>query len=248
MSNHGTTMRLVRHLSVLALIALCGAAPAPLRLAVTLQRHSLDPLASIGIAVSIDNPSKHFVALHLPSVPAYRIEILAAGHRVWSNTTTARPLALAHTRTLRPGINPLVTYEWNGVLTGGVAPHRETYLLRVRIAGDRRLVAQQSLRFASPLPISALAHMRHAVVTIAGTLSADGLHLRDAGGRVRLSRRIIGVAPASALVVRGTATAPHHRLLFDVRSWAYLRAQRAVPTPGRPAAPPTASAPPHRRS
>jgi len=232
-------------LAACLVVALLGVAPSAPRLELYVARATFDPLDAIDVTVRVFNDRKTPVVMRFGQTAEYGLAIQPdAGDRWmprvdaarWSSaaTTGGRP----HVRTFGPGYTTLVTYEWNGVFADGSAPAPGMYVLRGTVLSTgTRPDAALLIRIDAPLPISALAKTGVQVVTVAGTLDANGMTLHDASGEVKLARRIANVAPETIVDVRGSlATQPDGTRALAVERWAPSAAPVTVPASASPGA------------
>lgn len=204
-----------------------GASSAAPRLELQVARTSFDPLDAIDITVRVRNDRSTPIVIRFGQTAEYGLAISRDGDRDdrWSSPATTG--GAPHARTFARGYTTLVTYEWNGTLADGTAPAPGAYTLHGALLDDgARSSASVRIRIDAPLPVSALAKTGAQVVTVAGTLDADGMTLHDATGDIRLARRIPRVAPGTTVDVRGSiAVQPDGAKAFTVERWAVTSAK-----------------------
>ena len=224
-------MTAVRTLLAAALFgAALGASgtPSPV-LKVAVQRTTYDLLASLPIAVVVDNPAAITQPLHFPQPAEYSIEVRdRSGTLVWSSqtpvTTPAVPFP-AHTRALLPGTTTLAVYDWNALTSGGWSPEAGTYSVTVRLLSSENVPdARAQVRFDPPLSPASVASMRVGdEFTVAGTLSDTRDAIADDRGSATLSHKLLTALPRTRIVVRGFASALRGGTrFFMVERWAPL--------------------------
>ena len=204
---------LLRALCIAAACTLLASTPLPLHLSIQIKRASLDLLDDTSFVIVVDNAGTRPLALRFASPNEYTLELLRDGKTVWHSIPAFNGIATipGHQKTLFPGAHPLVTYDWNGILGNGLAPHAGTYALRATLLTEHN---QQSvtvpLHLSLPLPISALQHIHDGVpVTVSGVLSPNSQMLSDPTGNVLLFRKIFsGVLPGEVVIARGYMQRP----------------------------------------
>ncbi len=199
-------MKLPRILSAILLLGIT-AASGPLSLGIEVRRNSLDLLDVFSTSIVVQNSSRQVITPTFPNSDIYNIELLRGKTLVWSYVSTHKALAIKSARNFSPGRTVLVRHEWNETTLDGRSIAPGIYTLAVTLLDDKqRPQALAQVRFAQPLPISALPHIQSKdEVTIEGTLSqADaGAMLVDRSGTVRLSHKILTPDPNGTFVVRG---------------------------------------------
>ena len=203
----------LRAFCIAAACTLLASAPPPLHLSIQVKRATLDLLDDTSFVIIVDNAGTHPLALRFASPNEYTIALLADGKTVWQSIPAYNGITTipGHQKTLFPGAHPLVTYDWNGILGNGLAPHAGTYTLRATLLTEQN---QQSvtvpIRLSLPLPISALERVHDGTpVTISGVLSPDSQMLTDPTGHVLLFRKLFsGVHPGEIVIARGYMQRP----------------------------------------
>ncbi len=216
----------LRLVAVTLLIGVLGAAPVtratpfPITLSASVQQTSFDPLDAANITLYVRNTSSAPVTVHFAQTGEYAISLSDATREVWA--FPASP-GQAHARTFYPGTTPLVTYEWNGALADGSAPATGNYTLlaRLMLAPPYDSKSETVVHIGSSLPVAALLKTGEGIVTVSGTLDVLGGTLTDRTGSVKLTRRMLHVAPGTMIDVRGSmAKQPDGTEAFYVERWA----------------------------
>jgi len=201
-------------------VGLLGATSATPGLQLHVARATFDPLDAIDVTVRVFNGRSAPIVIRFGQTAEYRLAISRDGADRWSSLATTG--GTPHARTFPRGYTTLVTYEWNGTLADGSAPASGDYLLHGTLLAEGAQAGDAvRIRIVAPLPISALAKTGTQIVTVAGTLDAIGMTLRDATGDVKLTRRIPNVAPGTVVDVRGSlAIQPDGTKAFAIERWA----------------------------
>jgi len=194
------------------------------------MRATFDPLDAIDVTIRVVNDRSTPIVIRFGQTSEYGLAIARDGGDRWSSPAATG--GAPHARTFPRGATTLVTYEWNGVLADGTAPAPGAYTLHgTLLASGAQPNAAVRIRIDAPLPISALGKTGAQVVTVAGTLDAVGMVLRDATGEIELAHRIANVAPGTTVDVRGSMEIqPDGTKAFAIERWAPRIA--ASPRPG----------------
>ncbi|MDQ2681398.1 MAG: BsuPI-related putative proteinase inhibitor [Candidatus Eremiobacteraeota bacterium] len=221
-------MKFLHILSAMVILGLVGssarAAVNPLSLRIELSRHSLDLLDVLTASIIVQNTSAKTVRASFPNTDTYDIELIRDDKVVWSYDRTHNPIAIKRVLYFSPGRTVLVRHDWNQTLLDGRSIAPGLYLLRVSLRDDtHRPQAQTSVRFAQPLPVSALAKIAPTdEVTVEGRLVAStlGMKLVDSSGKIALSHAIATTQPGGTFIVRGYVQSSADGATFTIDRWA----------------------------
>ena len=198
---------------------------AAISLSLQLQRASFDLLDGVNIQLAVHNTSKSPASVNFKEPTEYSIEVLRDGSVMWSSSPARSPVAEhGHTKQFMPGPTVLAIYVWNEISSDGTTPAPGEYTIRARLLGESASPqASTRIRFVAPIPINALGAFRQGEeITIAGSLENDEQELYDAGGSVKLSRRLVN-ASDTQIAVRGyVIILPDKSREFFVERWAPL--------------------------